>query len=695
MPPTDARVPPIDERVPPINDRINRVLEAGHPWEIWNEPDDVLAAALGRVHLARESKLGGWIAARLGRLEPRPIWPPGIAFPLAPSRDAREGAVGFVAFHAPDAPDAGPLVSPEMRATVDAAGQWWHSEGYGGRGVGRVWVPRETDGRSIGLAALQAGLLSLIREQMPPGATVACPFAATGVLTERGELESVQGESLVPKRRAAWRTGYRSVLLPASGNDDAAGSAADEAISAIVIVPREIKSAILNTLLCLLDANRESETFITAFARVANALNFLRQTDRLIDCLLVVLVQLPEPARQVRELATDLNVSTGQYRWQDTPDWLWKHLLGDTLAGAIEPADRLGRLVRFTQLVIARNPNAGSVLSLSELSVLLARSWNAERSGDRQQEQLSAVAAFEMLRDRRRGSSSEMEESIWAYLVLASVKPSERVGLVYELIKLRNHRLLHYAITGVMKLRLMRDDELRTEISRAWGSQPLMPRSLLHERVPVQCRQEALHFVEDRLRPLILSTPRAETIEICRYPVTNIDFEMFEPSRRDQRPPASPDDDSPVVNVSWLEASNFAFWTGLRLPTVLEWLSAAAPADWQAPFPFLPDGRLTPDRASYERSLDGTNHVHSRGSESRTHSGCAEMCGNVWEWQLDWFPGKLVRQALKTSGGLVDAKLALGGGWKSEAKELALGHYVVLPVDCVNDDLGFRCVRSV
>jgi hypothetical protein len=692
-----------------LSDRVSAVLRADHPWLIWNEDDEVLTAALRSAqHARRLGDFAGWVAARLGWTDPAPIWPPGVAFPLAPSDSSHDSppAVGFVAFSDEKAPESTELVSDEMRETAETARQWWVSVNYRELGKTRIWVPRKTDGRSLGLASLLAGMVTVLQNVLPPGSRVRCPFAATGVLSARGDLGPVAPESLEYKLGAAWERGFRTVVVVSSAEDAPPRSAGPVGVE-VVSVSTNPEDAVRAGLLHMGPLNRATRGFAGAFTRLANFLKIRGNIDWFLDFLLQELQRLPEPAKLVQQLSTDLAIDTSRYKWDAPPAELWKRLLDDYLRGPTKKKpstrgqngseDRNGgdangtphdRLARLTYLALAHNPNSEGTLVLTELAAHFSREMHGA--------EMTALDARELLNNRQTAAagSSQLEECIHAYSVIASVKRNERESLIWNLIdRSKDHRLLNHAIVAAVRFGF-RPADLRRRVSEAWGSRTLPPGSLIHQRMRVECRVETLGFLEPMLRPHVIALPRAPVVEVCRYPVTNVDLECFDPSRSARRSAAARDDESPAVGVTWYEAMNFAFWAGLELPTALEWLSAAAPPSWNLPFPSppFPDGRLDPQYATFGR-LTGATPVRARGGASRTHCGCEEMFGNVWQWLADWFPSALALDRDDSPRALVDAKLAMGGGWNSEADSLALGRFIVLPVETQSMDVGFRCVR--
>lgn len=207
--------------------------------------------------------------------------------------------------------------------------------------------------------------------------------------------------------------------------------------------------------------------------------------------------------------------------------------------------------------------------------------------------------------------------------------------------------------------------------------------------------------------------PLTQTTVSCfymaRFPVTNRQYELFDPSHRSSRAPWA-NDDHPVIYVNSKDAIAFAQWLSqkegrkYRLPTEAEWEYAARGTDGRA-FPWgdrLDAGHFAnfADRrttfAWREPQIDdGYAETAPVGSYPKGASsfGVEDMSGNVFEWCLDYFEpyrGKPRTNPKPSASG--SRRVYRGGSWKSRISTLRASARGFNTPEYLSNDVSFRLI---
>ena len=209
---------------------------------------------------------------------------------------------------------------------------------------------------------------------------------------------------------------------------------------------------------------------------------------------------------------------------------------------------------------------------------------------------------------------------------------------------------------------------------------------------------------EKPVTPIMLSC-----FYMARHPVTNAQYEQFDPNHRGKRAPWA-NDQHPVVYVNSREAEKFCHWLSTkdgkkyRLPTEAEWEYAARGTQNLA-FPW--GERL--DAGQYANFADkrtafawrdpviddGFAETAPVGSYPRGASpfGIEDLAGNVFEWCADYFEaykGKERTNPRGMSGGT--KRIYRGGSWKSRPGNLRTSARNFNLPDYSSNDVGFRVI---
>ncbi len=214
---------------------------------------------------------------------------------------------------------------------------------------------------------------------------------------------------------------------------------------------------------------------------------------------------------------------------------------------------------------------------------------------------------------------------------------------------------------------------------------------------------------EQPLTPVTLSE-----FYLSRHPVTNAEYERFDPTHRTKRMKGA-GDDYPVVYVSSLDAIKYCHWLSARdgknyrLPTEAEWEFAARGIDcrkfpWgnhdrRGGFANFADAQTTfPWRDS--QIDDGYPETSPVGAfpQGASFFGLEDMAGNVWEWCLDFYQ-PLAGAPKRNPRSVVSSgrRVYRGGSWKSRFTNLRATARGSNAPNFSCNDVGFRvaCARDL
>ena len=209
---------------------------------------------------------------------------------------------------------------------------------------------------------------------------------------------------------------------------------------------------------------------------------------------------------------------------------------------------------------------------------------------------------------------------------------------------------------------------------------------------------------EGPLTPVVLTC-----YYMARLPITNAQYEMFDPAHAAKRAPWA-DGKHPVLYVSWNEAEAFCQWLSrrecktYRLPTEAEWEFSARSEDgrifpwgsWSSVGHFANFADARTNFPWRDPAVDdGFAETAPVGSFPRGASpfGIEDLAGNVFEWCLDTYEPYRGREIVNPRTSQKSRqRVYRGGSWKSRMSSLRATARAFNEPGYLANDVGFRIV---
>ncbi|VAW30892.1 hypothetical protein MNBD_CHLOROFLEXI01-1994 [hydrothermal vent metagenome] len=174
---------------------------------------------------------------------------------------------------------------------------------------------------------------------------------------------------------------------------------------------------------------------------------------------------------------------------------------------------------------------------------------------------------------------------------------------------------------------------------------------------------------------------------MAKTPVTNTHYAKFVQDTGHKPPSYWKDGQCPkaltdhsVVEVSWHDATAYAQWAGLQLPTEQEWEKAARGDDGRE-YPW--GNEWKPYCNTHEAGIGTTTPVGYYSPFGDSPYGCVDMSGNVWEWTNSWYDEKEKYRSLRGGAFFYFQRYS-----RAAYRNLYFPHYR-------NYDVGFRVAEHL
>jgi ergothioneine biosynthesis protein EgtB len=156
----------------------------------------------------------------------------------------------------------------------------------------------------------------------------------------------------------------------------------------------------------------------------------------------------------------------------------------------------------------------------------------------------------------------------------------------------------------------------------------------------------------------------------------------------------------PVCHVSFYEADAYCKWAGKRLPTEAEWEKAACWNEKKQKKSIFPWGDEPPDhtRANLLESYLWNCTEIGAYPEGKSHYGCHQMIGDVWEWtssEFSGYPGFKTGFSEYNDKWFANQKVLRGGSFGTPAISIRGSYRNFFRLDERWLFAGFRCAEVV